>query len=505
MKKFKRIFALLLSVVMILGLAATAWAADDDESTDETTTTTTGSITIENSVNGSTYTIYKIFSATYDSDGNVAYYTTSQIAELMKGYTATVDGEEISCPFTFVAGTDGNYYVTVNEGVDNDDVIAWLEAFMEEYSENFGSTEATGNGGSLVIEDLAYGYYYITTKTGSVVTIDSVTPDVTVIDKNQDTTNGTKTMTIGEEKNLTSKSVEYGTTVDFTVTLDATNYVGETKVKSYTIKDELSDGLDLDTESIVVYVNNVELTLNSDYEITYTYGDGDSVTGFVIVINWTDGDNNSIYDSEATVKITYSATVTEEGDCDGEKETNTATFYYNSTKINEVETDVTVYSFWLVKTDSSNDSVLSGAGFTLYYDSDYDNPVYFTEVTESDVTYYLVCDKDTEGATTTIEAGYVEIKGLAEGTYYLVETTAPDGYIALTEAETVTVGSNGTTVTFNNDGTTYEDGGVNVANTAGSKLPSTGGMGRTILYAIGIILILGAGIVLVVKRRAKAN
>ena len=502
MKKFKRIFALLLSVVMILGLAATAWAADDDEEAEDTTTTTTGSITIENSVKGSTYTIYKIFSATYDSNGNVAYYTTSTIVGLIENFSTTDDEEDISCPFTFVAGTDGNYYVTVNEGVGDDDIIAWLEAFMEKNSSYFESTKETGNGESLTIDNLDFGYYYITTTNGSVVTIDSVTPDVTVIDKNQETTNGTKTMEINGESGLTSGSVEYGTTINFTVTLDATNYVGETKVESYTIEDELSDGLELDEGSIEVYVGDGKLTAGTDYKITIENDE----SGFTIVIRWIDGNGDSIYSSNATITINYSATVTEEGDCNGEGETNTATFYYNETKINEETTTVTVYSFWLVKTDSSDNSVLSGAEFTLYYNSDCSDEVYFTEETdENGKTYYLVCDENTEGATTTISAGYVEIKGLAEGTYYLVETTAPDGYIALTGAVEIEVNSSGTAVTFGEDGETYVDGGVNVENTAGSELPSTGGMGRTILYAIGIVLILGAGIVLVVKRRAKAN
>ena len=503
MKKFKRIFALLLSVVMILGLAATAWAADDNETTEDATTTTTGSITIENSVLDATYTVYKIFDATYDEESEaVAYTATSDVYDAMKNFTYTNDdGDGVACPFTFTLNSQGTYNVSTNANIGT--IAAWLAEFLASGENNvMTGTEYTGTGDSLTISGLDFGYYYITTTTGSVVTIDSVTPNVTVIDENQGTTDGTKTMKINGKSGLTSESVEYGTTIDFTVTLNATNYVGETKVKSYTIEDKLSDGLELDAESIVVYVGDVKLTAGKNYTLTI----GSDKSGFTIVIEWVDSDGDSLYDSKATITITYSATVTEEGDYDGEEETNTATFYYNNTEINEEATDVTVYSFWLVKTDSSDNSVLSGAEFTLYYDENCESAVELVAVydDEGDISYYRVATSDDEDIVTTIEAGYVEIKGLAEGTYYLVETTAPDGYIALTEAETVTVGSSGTTVTFKNDGT-YESGGVNVANAAGSELPSTGGMGRTILYAIGIVLILGAGIVLVVKRRAKAN
>lgn len=44
---------------------------------------------------------------------------------------------------------------------------------------------------------------------------------------------------------------------------------------------------------------------------------------------------------------------------------------------------------------------------------------------------------------------------------------------------------------------------ANVVNYKGSELPNTGGMGTTILYAAGVILILAAGAFLVMQKKAE--
>ena len=171
-------------------------------------------------------------------------------------------------------------------------------------------------------------------------------------------------------------------------------------------------------------------------------------------------------------------------------------------------------------------------------------------------------------ATTTAD-GRMEFDGLDSGTYYLKELEAPDGFVRDTrtfkvviEADvdvvnvteytkdgqtwtseatgddgeqaytydtdilksyTVTVGDNadfeGTKVTaaswtFNNDANEvepiWEDGGVvekpfEIQNPKGVELPSTGGIGTTLFYTIGAVLVLGAGVLLVTRRRMNAN
>ena len=109
-----------------------------------------------------------------------------------------------------------------------------------------------------------------------------------------------------------------------------------------------------------------------------------------------------------------------------------------------------------------------------------------------------------------IDAGTAVIKGLAAGTYYLEETEAPAGYNKLTEmvklelkpgaadgeVDVMVAGPDGQPVAAENDT-------VEVLNKTGSLLPSTGGMGTTLFYVLGAVLVLGAAIALVAKRRVR--
>ena len=113
-----------------------------------------------------------------------------------------------------------------------------------------------------------------------------------------------------------------------------------------------------------------------------------------------------------------------------------------------------------------------------------------------------VDDLDEATKVTTDGNGAARFDGLQDGQYTLVETKAPAGFNLLTAGVNVTV-----------TGTTDETGEpvkVNltqvVENQAGTQLPSTGGIGTTIFYVVGGILVVGAGILLITKKRmSKSN
>ncbi|MBR2528262.1 MAG: LPXTG cell wall anchor domain-containing protein [Blautia sp.] len=184
--------------------------------------------------------------------------------------------------------------------------------------------------------------------------------------------------------------------------------------------------------------------------------------------------------------------------------------------------------------NGSEHGALADAVFGLY-------PEGTTEFTDANL--YKNKQYQSGCKVTTTADGLMEIKGLDEGTYILKEISAPAGYIKDQNEHTIVIDAtysekeyskviNGKTVyykvktldsyTVTIDGkktSTYTmtlsgpaissvtpgDSSSEIQNTKGVELPSTGGMGTTLFYAIGAILVLGAGILLVSKRRMSAN
>jgi len=181
--------------------------------------------------------------------------------------------------------------------------------------------------------------------------------------------------------------------------------------------------------------------------------------------------------------------------------------------------------------NGSSHAALDGAVFGLYStnaDAEAGNTNYYT-------------NSEFNGTVTTANGGLMNIKGLDEGTYYLKELSAPAGYIkdqnvhtiaitahkaTVTETETLTDGcevsydvevvdsytvtiDDTTTSTFTNTLTgtsistvTPSENTSEIVNTKGVELPSTGGIGTTIFYVVGGILLVGAAIILVSRRKA---
>ena len=93
---------------------------------------------------------------------------------------------------------------------------------------------------------------------------------------------------------------------------------------------------------------------------------------------------------------------------------------------------------------------------------------------------------------TTLDNGTLHVEGVDSVTYYLEETDAPVGYNRLTERVAVTVSADNSVI-------------VDVPNSSGAVLPSTGGIGTTIFYIIGGLLIVAAVVFFVVRRKADAE
>ena len=172
MKKF---LSILMVLTMVLSLSVTAFAAEN-----------TGSITITNATIGDSYSLYKIFDATYsvDANGNADAVSYSITAEnQFFSYMFGADGKTENTYFVYDAVTGA---VTRKDGTQNSDIIGYLTDMVRSETNSFAAVKSeTATAETLVFDDLPYGYYLIDKGVDTAVTIDSNTPDVQVIDKNQ--------------------------------------------------------------------------------------------------------------------------------------------------------------------------------------------------------------------------------------------------------------------------------------------------------------------------------
>ena len=194
----------------------------------------------------------------------------------------------------------------------------------------------------------------------------------------------------------------------------------------------------------------------------------------------------------AEIVLTYKATITENA-LNDDPEKNTATISYGNNGQYTSEPSVTeVYNaqFTVTKQDGNNQP-LAGAGFVI---ANADNKYYKLD---NGVVTWVDSIEDADEHVSDAQGAVAAFTGLANGTYTLVEKTVPAGYNKAAD-QNFTVAEHDYTAT-NLEQT------AQVINTAGSVLPSTGGIGTTIFYIIGAILVIGAGVVLVTRRRMNAN
>lgn len=520
MKKIARkIVAFLATAIMVMAMAIPAFAEEG-----------TGTITITNATVNEDYSIYKLFDATVGANGSIAY-------TLPDGKTLSDDNA------WFQVDEAGNVTAKANIDVTTDDFKTWAKGFGK-VKDTVKATEET-----VTFTDVPYGYYFIESTLGGTLTVASTNPNATVIDKNQGPTwdetpqndeegNG-KVITNSDVKtkenktDRTKSTANYGDVVSYSIGVNATSYIGTKKVVNYYVKDVLGKGLEYDKESLKVYVDGVLLEKDTDYTIEWEAEDTQGNTGFEITIPWAEQTK-----ANSVIKVTYDATVTEEATIAGEGNKNTANFTYQTvdpstpdtpnpdpnepepySESNEKTTTTYTYALGIHKIDGKTHDSLSGAKFSI-------EGVTANATDEKGV--YEYSKNGTVSEFETNDEGVLVIKGVKAGTYAVSETKAPDGYNKLKDTVSVTASVNETseyttttTVYYNAAGEVVDtevDGGktvtttypVNVAsidieNNAGTALPSTGGIGTTVFYVLGSILVFGAAIVLIVRRRMNAR
>ena len=487
MKHVKKLASILLALVMALALTATAFAEGE-----------TGSITINDAVVGQTYTIYQIL--------DLESYNTSANAYAYKATTAWntfINRDDIKGTYVEV---DAQGYVTWKGDADAAAFAKLAQKYAKDNSiTNQGSVTATSTTVSFTGLDL--GYYLVDTTLGTLCSLNTTNPDVVMEEKNEVPTN-VKTVEEDSTGNYGQKNdADIGQTVNFKSTITA-----QPGAENYVFHDTMSAGLTLNKASIKV--NGVAVTdgqgndvAGDNYTVSYPSGDGSDGCTFEIAFAQSYLDTIT---AATTITITYSATLNENAVIAGEGNPNTSTLSYGNsgdeshTPSGTTPPSETVTYTWDVDVfkytkDGETEKALADAKFTLSKNADGSNPIAL--VSKGNNVYRVAKTGETDTVTeiTTDATGKFTIKGLDADTYYLTETAAPAGYNKLAGPVTIVIGENGVV-----NGTTEAPQGVDevkVLNQSGAELPSTGGIGTTIFYVLGGVLVVGAAVLLVTKKR----
>lgn len=511
MRNTKKAISILLTLLMVVGMMSTFAFAQTVDSGKAGNAT----ITIQNASKGETYTVYKVLNAKVSTKVNsgVAEGITYQ---LLKGHT--------SVPSIFRENADGNLVWNGTAPTElTADHIAVLKKYVADENLPAEASATSDDGSALIFEKLTYGYYLIESTQGAAITVTSTKPNAVIYDKNTTVPGGPDGSDPLYKKSVDDGDVYIGQTINFTLTYPTTNYVGSgtdaKKVEKYTVTDTLPNFLD-------------DVKLNSVKIFDKKYGtdkavEEENLTGITFNkehksfdIDWVDESGNSKYSNGSVIEVKYSAVVNDKIAIAGAGSKNKFKVTYTTTDGttggNEIEKEITVKTYAIaIKKVNANGEGLAGAKFKVPFS------------VEGEKGDYTVTGLNAAGTEVEVDDnGVLIIKGInSDGDYKLTETQAPEGYnklqgpvdIKVQKSEetktdvTIYLDQNGdisstetnTVVTYKNDKLAATL--IPILNTTGSQLPSTGGIGTTIFYLIGAILVIGAGVVFVTRRRMHSD
>ncbi len=363
-----------------------------------------------------------------------------------------------------------------------------------------------------------------------------------------------KVLNQDEDSLVNAITANIGDQVAFTLTGTLPDNYDDYQSYKYVFHDTLSKGLTLEKTNYGVYVQNdngeptdITTSAKEHYTFTSTTGDDGKTTITVTFENLKEIEGVTI-NKDSKIIVEYAATLNQNAQVGSNGNDNKVYLEYSNdpnatgegTTGKTPEDEVKVYTFQLdiTKVDAQNNNtklknakfVLSTKGNLNLNDIDDSgiptNKKDLIAVSETPAKYTVNDTPNTDTAKnsyvmSTDDNGALNISGLKPNKYYLYETKAPDGYNRRTTAipieikATVTKDSvTGLTINADNekkqdsDSLKWTNGNIStgvvsatITNTAGSNLPSTGGMGTKLFYVVGGLLMAGAAIVLVIKKR----
>lgn len=492
MKNLKKLAALVLALMMILSLAAVASAADGK-----------GSVTINGVGEETKYAIYQLLDLeSYNvADGAYSYKVNSA----WEAYFQTAEAK------TYFSIEEGTGYVSWIAGDDAAAVAEFAKKALAyaqangidplKSSVNDGEFVITEEEGKLkgVFSDLPLGYYLVDSSMGALCGLTTTNPDAYITAKNGEPSIQKQVKEDGTGGFGPSNSADIGQIVEFLTTI--TVHDG---AQNYVLHDKMSAGLTFQAVTAVEYIDASEG--KTDRETV-------SVDNYTVVESRTELEDDCTFEVRfkdefcATLNtndkllVTYTAMLNRNAVIAGAGNANETKLSYGDSH-NTTTSQTTTYTFAIdiVKTDSQN-KLINGAKFRIYDAATGGNEV--AVVLMDDGVTYRRARADETGIEIEVKEGKVRVVGFDNGTYYLEETQAPDGYNKLTARQRFII-SDGNLDSIFNDGIYSTGSGVHVVNKTGSMLPETGGVGTTLFYIIGGVLVVGAVVLLVAKKRMKS-
>ena len=495
----KRILSIVLTLLLVCSIPFAASAA------------ATGSITINGVSEDTAYKVYQLLDLeSFDkATGAYSYKVNSD-------WTAFFNTAEAKT----YATVDEAGYVTWVAGEDDTTLAAFGKAALAyaiandidpvKSSANDGEFAVTGNIGKF--EGLELGWYLIDSNAGALCALTTTDPDASVNAKNS-----VPSVDKQVQEDLTGmwgdvNTADIGQIVNFMSIIHVA-----AGAENYALHDKMSDGLtfvqDLDDNRGVTEIKHVNslgvestLTLDTDYTVT----SADCADDCTFEVVFTDAFIDTLKPNDR-ILVYYNAMLNRNaqvGPTNGNG--NESWLEYGEEHFTtHDQTKTYTFSIDIVKTDSSN-KLIDGAEFRIYDAATGGNEIHVVPLMEADDTtpvldengnqIYRRARADEAGVAIKVADGQVTVVGFDNGVYYLEETVAPAGYNKLTARKEFTIADANLDAVFN--GSIYSSGsGVHVVNKTGSMLPETGATGTLLFIIFGIIFVLGAGILLVTKKR----
>lgn len=548
MKRFKKVTAFFLAAVMVLAMTCTAFAAEASDFPEKPAADK------EASMQGHTFAVHQIFSGRQDGDANElididwgtgirgeAFLTALQASDSFDGgnpfsgivYDSTASFRSAQAVAKIVAGWSPN-------GGNARTFASLAQGYLGEASLRYtvGADDEAAEKAKIPA-----GYYLVVDETAVSERPDDVRNlSILQLTKEHPFTPENKTDIPELEKKVKEINDSTGTAAwkdaaDYDIGDDAefvltgtlpTDYDTYTAYK-YVFHDTLSGGLQLNEDSIRVYVQNDETVAElSGYkvatDVAVSDSEGNQLGTESLTVTFDDLKRIASVTKDSVIRVAYTAKLTEGAAIGGAGNVNTAYLEYSNDPNTfgdggltgkTPEDKVAVFTYELVAnkvTEGPEGTVaLEGAGFTLYK--------YNANSAEDDK--YEQVGAERKDVTT------FEFKGVDAGEYKLVETTVPTGYnkaedMYFTVEAEVDVAANVTSLAIRGvrdaNGAVIADASGNavfsfaastvagslttdILNLKGVVLPATGGIGTTIFYVFGAILVVSACVLLVVKRR----